>query len=84
MPWTPWVGAADFGEAAYNNVDEPLANWFRPGHRIRVEVSSSNFPPYERNPNSVRARDQCDAVTATQRVVHDSRFPSAVTLPVAS
>ncbi len=31
-----------------------------------------------------RARNQFDAVTATQRVFHDNRFPSAVTLPVAS
>lgn len=58
------------------------SNWFGPGHRIRVEVSSSNFPMYDRNLNSPQASDEFGAMIATQRVYHDSAFPSAVILPV--
>ena len=61
-----------------------MSNGFGPGRRNRVEGWSSNVPTDAGNRNSVGAQDQCDAVTATQRVFHDILFPSAVTLPLAS
>ena len=59
------------------------ANLFRAGHRIRLEVSSSNFPRFDRNPNTggVFAEDR-DVVTARQTIFHDDRYPSRLQLPV--
>jgi len=56
---------------------------FLPGHRIRVEISSSNFPRFDRNLNT--GEDQATGTrwqVARQRVFHDSRYPSHITLPV--
>ncbi len=54
-----------------------------PGHRLRVEVSSSNFNRYDRNLNTGEALGEGDApVTATQTVFHDMARPSHVLLPV--
>lgn len=59
------------------------ANLFKAGHRIRLEVSSSNFPRFDRNPNT--GHDLfADAETqpAMQTVRHDREFASYLTLPV--
>ena len=56
---------------------------FRPGHRVRVEISSSNFPRFDRNLNT--GGDQASGSrfqSASQTVFHDSRYPSHVLLPV--
>ncbi len=70
------------GEAYKYTVDVgPTAMLFRKGHRIRLEVSSSNFPAYARNvglPNHASA----DMTPATQTVLHDAASPSRLTLPV--
>ncbi|MBI4276882.1 MAG: CocE/NonD family hydrolase [Armatimonadetes bacterium] len=61
-------------------------NLFRRGHRIRVEVSSSNFPCYDRNTNTGRELGVdtiSDAITARQTIFHDAARPSHVRLPVA-
>ena len=56
---------------------------FFPGHRFRLEVSSSNFPRFDRNLNSAGPNaDQTKAVKARQTVLHDERYPSAIILPV--
>jgi len=57
------------------------SNWFAPGHRVRIEVSSSNFPMFDRNLNSPSATDELSAVIATQRVFHTAACPSAIVLP---
>ena len=59
------------------------ANLFKAGHRIRLYVSSSNFPRFNRNlntgePNLGATRMQ----TATQTIYHDAAHPSALVLPV--
>jgi putative CocE/NonD family hydrolase len=58
---------------------------FRRGHRIRLEVSSSNFPRFDRNPNTgadnARATAS-DLRTARQRVFHDAARPSHLELPI--
>jgi hypothetical protein len=59
------------------------SNLFRRGHKIRLEISSSNFPRFSRNLNTgelpLRAARM---VEATNRVYHDREHPSAVVLPV--
>jgi putative CocE/NonD family hydrolase len=59
------------------------SNTFLPGHRIRVEVSSSNFPRFDRNPNT-GAPFGTDAGTATARqtVFHEPARASRLVLPV--
>jgi putative CocE/NonD family hydrolase len=60
------------------------ANVFRAGHLIRVEVSSSNFPRFDRNPNNggvIAEATVMDLATARQRVFHDRRRASFITLP---
>ena len=58
-------------------------NRFLPGHRIRVEISSSNFPRFDRNPNTgTPARREEDLRPAVQTILHDERHPSHLTLPV--
>ena len=56
---------------------------FLPGHRIRVEISSSNFPRFDRNLNT--GDDPATGTrwqTARQTIFHDSRYASHITLPV--
>jgi putative CocE/NonD family hydrolase len=59
------------------------SNVFLPGHRIRVEVSSSNFPRFDRNPNT-GADFAVDAElrVARQTIYHDRGRPSRIVLPV--
>src|SRR5690349_24490926 len=58
-------------------------NVFLKGHRIRVEVSSSNFPKYDRNPNSGgKVADAIKLNKARQTVYHDAQRPSALVLTV--
>jgi hypothetical protein len=58
-------------------------NLFRTGHRIRVEISSSNFPRYDRNLNTGgRIGFETGGRAAEQTVFHDARRPSRLVLPV--
>jgi len=58
-------------------------NVFRKGHRIRVEISSSNFPRFDRNPNTGhRFGRDADLRVAHQTVFHDRVHPSHILLPV--
>jgi hypothetical protein len=55
------------------------------GNRLRVEISSSNFPKYDRNPNT--GEDPATATesrTVRQRVYHSPEYPSHLLLPVLS
>lgn len=59
------------------------AQCFRAGHRIRVEVSSSNFPRLDRNPSTGEpAAEATRFEAAWQTVHHGGDLPSHVTLPV--
>jgi len=59
------------------------SNVFLPGHRIRVEISSSNFPRFDRNLNTGE-----DPMTATrmekaaQTVYRSAEYPSHIVLPI--
>lgn len=60
------------------------ATVFKKGHRIRLEISSSNFPHFDRNPNTGRGFGQdADMQPATQQILHDSDHPSQLVLYVA-
>ncbi|HEY5756909.1 MAG TPA: CocE/NonD family hydrolase [Steroidobacter sp.] len=59
------------------------SNLFKRGHRIRLDISSSNFPRFDRNPNTGhKFGEDAELRKATQTVYHSSRYPSHVTLPV--
>jgi putative CocE/NonD family hydrolase len=59
------------------------SNVFLPGHRIRLEVSSSNFPRFDRNLNTGEPTlGATRMVKARQAVLHDAEHPSALVLPV--
>jgi uncharacterized protein len=59
------------------------SNVFRVGHRIRLEISSSNFPRFDRNLNNGKsAATSAKLVIATNTILHDATHPSALTLPV--
>jgi putative CocE/NonD family hydrolase len=61
------------------------SNVFLKGHRIRVEVSSSNFPRFDRNLNTGKdGATSSEFVTATNTVLHDSQHPTALVLPVVA
>ncbi|MGA8593470.1 MAG: CocE/NonD family hydrolase [Bryobacteraceae bacterium] len=66
------------------HIDAGVTSWvFAEGHRIRLEISSSNFPRYDRNLNSSRPNASESKITvAMQTVMHDQRYPSVVVLPV--
>ena len=59
------------------------SNLFRKGHQIRVEISSSNFPRFDRNTNTGEPiGTDGDFVSALQTVHHTAEYPSHVTLPI--
>jgi uncharacterized protein len=59
------------------------SNVFRAGHRLRLEISSSNFPRFDRNLNLGQPPAEAkDSVTATNTVFHDAAHPSALILPL--
>ena len=58
-------------------------NYFGPGHRVRLEVSSSSFPRFDRNLNTGGNNyDETEWVVARQAVHHSAQYPSHVVLPV--
>lgn len=59
------------------------SNLFKKGHRIRLEISSSSFPQFDRNPNTGRPiHAETQPVKAAQSIFHDRQFPSCLVLPV--
>ncbi|WP_370369073.1 CocE/NonD family hydrolase [Mycolicibacterium sp. CH28] len=61
----------------------PTSYLFRAGDRIRLEISSSDYPQFAPNPNTGEPFGQSAATaTATQTILHDAAHPSAVVIPV--
>jgi uncharacterized protein len=59
------------------------SNYFGPGHRIRLEISSSNFPEFDRNLNvGGNNAEGTRWEVATNKVYHSAKYPSYLTLPV--
>ncbi len=58
-------------------------NVFLPGHRVRVQVTSSNFPRWNRNLNTGESNETTSAfIVAEQTLLHDADHPSHIVLPV--
>lgn len=66
------------------SVDAGVTSYvFASGHRIRLEVSSSNFPRFDRNLNSARPiADETRITKAKQTLLHEKGYPSAIILPI--
>jgi hypothetical protein len=60
---------------------EPTANRFKAGHRLRVDICSSNFPNFDINPNTGDPNDRRPRI-ATNTVYHDAGHASYIELPV--
>jgi predicted acyl esterase len=59
------------------------SNYFGPGHRFRLEVSSSNFPRWDRNLNTGGNNfDESKGITARNTIHHSTEHPSYIVLPV--
>ena len=59
------------------------ANVFLPGHRIRIDLTSSNFPQFDRNPNTGEDLGASDRFrVARQTIFHTPERPSHILLPV--
>jgi predicted acyl esterase len=78
-------GRAGDGSYEYTIDLKATSNLFRAGHRIRLLLTSSSFPRFDRNAGSGRPagedREQ-DLVAAEQTVFHDAQRASWLTLPV--
>lgn len=56
---------------------------FKEGHQIRIEVTSSDFPEYDRNLNTAEPMGYgAEAVVAHQTILHSEEYPSHLLLPV--
>ncbi|MCW2517929.1 MAG: peptidase, partial [Mycobacterium sp.] len=61
----------------------PTSYEYRAGDRIRLEISSSDYPQFAPNPNTGEPFGQsANTVVATQTILHDAAHPSSITLPV--
>lgn len=63
----------------------PMAtsNYFKKGHRIRIEVSSSNFPRFARNLNTGGNNfDESEGIIAENKIHHSKQYPSQIRLPI--
>ena len=61
----------------------PTSNVFKKGHRIRVDISSSNFPRFDVNPNTGEPLgEHRRMISAVNTVYHDEHRPSHILLPV--
>ena len=72
-------------DKVYKVTLQPLntSNYFAPGHRLRMEVSSSNFPRFDRNLNTGgRNFDEAKGVVAKNAVHHSKQYPSSITVTV--
>jgi hypothetical protein len=82
-----YEGAVSWMEAGkvYPVVFQPMntSNYFDAGHRIRIEISSSNFPRFDRNLNTGGNNyDETKGVVAHNSVHHSSQYPSRISVSV--
>jgi hypothetical protein len=74
-----WMTPGEVVKVAF----QPLttSNYFAPGHRLRIEVSSSNFPRFDRNLNTGGNNyDEATGVVANNAVHHSKQYPSHITV----
>lgn len=57
--------------------------FYAAGHRIRLDISSSDFPNYERNLNTGGNNyDETQWIVAENKILHSKQYPSHVLLPI--
>ena len=56
--------------------------YFRKNHRIRLEISSSNFPRFDVNSNLAGEKNDEGYIIANQQIFHDKIHPSYLILPI--
>jgi len=64
---------------------EPVSFVLAPGERLRLEIASSAFPLYDRNPSTAippQDADNWNWARSTQQILHSATYPSAIYLPV--
>jgi putative CocE/NonD family hydrolase len=62
---------------------EAVSQLFRKGHRIRIDISSSSFPEYDRNMNTGHPTgDDAQGISAMQSIYHQFEYPSYMDLPI--
>ena len=74
-------------DKVYKIVLQPMttSNYFPPGHRLRIEVSSSNFPRFDRNLNTGGNNfDEATGVVAHNSIHHSREYPSQLTISVVN
>jgi putative CocE/NonD family hydrolase len=72
-------------EKVYKFTFQPMntSNYFAPGQRLRIEISSSNFPRFDRNMNTGgRNYDETTGMVAHNSVHHSKQYPAEVTISV--
>ena len=72
-------------DKVYKIAFQPMqtSNYFAPGEELRIEISSSNFPRYDRNLNTGGNNyDEVKALVAHNQVHHSTQYPSTITLSV--
>lgn len=81
--------AKQHGDNVQNNINEytidlwATSNLFQKGHQIRVEISSSNFPRFDPNPNTGdNFINSTESQIANQTIYHSPEFPSHILLPI--
>ena len=76
-----WMQPGKVTKVTFQPID--TAYYFKPGHRLRVDVSSSNFPRFDRNLNTGGNNyDEDHGVIAHNAVHHDAQYPSKISLTV--
>lgn len=76
-----WMEPGKVAKVTFQPID--TAYYFKPGHRLRLDVSSSNFPRFDRNLNTGGNNyDEEHGVIAHNAVHHGAQYPSSVTLTV--
>lgn len=76
-----WMEPGKVYKVTFQPID--TSNYFKPGHKLRIAVSSSNFPRFDRNLNTGGNNyDEAKGVIAHNAVHHDSQYPSQVTITV--
>jgi len=58
------------------------SNYFREGHQIRIEITSSNFPRFDINSNLGGKGKPRDYVIANQQIYHNRNYPSHLIIPI--
>lgn len=76
-----WMEPGKIAKVTFQPID--TSYYFKPGHKLRVDVSSSNFPRFDRNLNTGGNNyDEDKGVIARNAVHHDAQHPSKITITV--